>query len=158
MELTELQSAFVHHLVNGASSATDAARSAGYSGNGVRQVASQLMRKEHVQSAIRQEQFLRLNGDLANIALETLRSVMQDETAPAGARVTASVAVLERAGFSAQAGRDAIQQKQVSEMTNAELAEFIADTRRLIERHEHEQFVMTVDSDPCEADISRNSL
>ena len=143
--LTEMQAAFVQHLVNGASSASDAARRAGYSGDGVRQVASQLMRKDHVQAAIRQEQFLKLNGDLANIALETLRSVMQDESAPAGARVTASVAVLERAGFSAQSGREVHQTKPVNEMTNAELSEFIASSRRFIEQHE--RAVKTIDAE-----------
>lgn len=145
--LTEKQSLFVQHLVNGASSATDAARRAGYSGDGVRQVASQLMRKDHVQAAVRELQFLKLNGDLANIALETLRSVMQDESAPAGTRVTASVAVLERAGFSAQSGKEARQSKSVQDMTNEELAEFIASSRRFLEQHERQQSVVTVEGD-----------
>ncbi len=143
--LTDMQAAFVQHLVNGASSATDAARRAGYSGDGVRQVASQLMRKDHVQAAIRQEQFLKLNGDLANIALETLRSVMTDESAPAGSRVSASIAVLERAGFTAQSGKDSQQQKQVSEMSQAELMEFIVSGRRLLEQHARQQSVKTVE-------------
>lgn len=148
--LTEKQSLFVHHLVSGATSATEAARRAGYSGGGVRQVASQLMRKEHVQAAIRQEQFIKLNGDLANIALETLRSVMQDEAAPAGARVSASIAVLERAGLNASGGREMHHAKPVSEMTNQELAAFIASSRRLLEYHEHQQSVQTVDDEAVE--------
>lgn len=149
--LTDKQAAFVHHLVAGALTATEAARRAGYEGTSLRHTASQLMRKEHVAAAIRQEQFLKLNGDLANIALETLRSVMQDESAPAGARVTASVAVLERAGFSAQSGREAQQAKPVGEMSNSELAEFIRASKRVLEQHERQQAVVTVEGEAVEA-------
>ena len=98
-DLTGKQETFVHHLVSSGVSATEAARRAGYEGTAIRQNASQLLRKPHVQEAIRREQFLRLNGGLANLALSTLEHVMTDPTAPHGAKVQAAIAVLERSGI-----------------------------------------------------------
>jgi phage terminase small subunit len=132
--LTELQIKFVHYLVNGATSAVEAARLAGYEGSAIRQNASQLMRKPHIQAAIKQEQFLRLNGRLANIALNTLAEVMTDQNAPAGARVSAAVAVLERAGLhhDVEAKQMAEVNKSVNEMTRDELESFIRASQHLL--------------------------
>lgn len=132
--LTALQSRFVHYLVNGAASATEAARLAGYEGSSIRQNASQLMRKPHVQAAIKQEQFLRLSGSLANTALNTLAEIMTDQNAPAGARVSAAVTVLERAGLHHDVGAKQLAEvnKSVNEMTREELESFIRASEHLL--------------------------
>ncbi len=132
MNLTEKQTLFVHHLVNGAASASEACRMAGYEGTAVRQQASQMMRKPHIQKAVREEQFRRLNGNLANIALTTLENVMLDENAPYAAKVSAAIAVLERSGIHHNIEVKEIEKshKAVYEMSKDELIAFMQSLKK----------------------------
>lgn len=150
-EPTDLQEAFALHFVMNGGNGADAVRKAGFNTKHPHSIAHQLLNKRHVQEAIRQEQFKRLNGGLASLALSTLESVMIDPEAPAGAKVQAAVAVLERGGFSARNPANLNQPpKDVHDMSNAELAEFINSARLMLERHE--QPVKTVDVETVEVE------
>ena len=135
MELTDKQESFVHYLVNGACSATEAAKRAGYEGSSIRQSASQLLRKPHVQEAIRQEQFRRLNGHLANLALSTLEGVMADPEAPHGAKVQAAIAVLERSGIhhNIEANKISASHAPINQASIEKLQEFAREGMARIE-------------------------
>jgi hypothetical protein len=129
-ELTPQQSAFAHHYVTNGGNAAKAARAAGYSAKSAREIGHALIHKNHVVDAIRDEQKRLLSGELATIALNTLKSVMLDKAAPTGARVDAAKAVLDRGGLpstsrSAEPPRDG-EQKALSDMTIDELDAFIA--------------------------------
>jgi len=120
---TELQSKFIQSIVYDGVSGTEAARRAGYSPASARQTSSQLLAQKAIQEAIRQEQFKYLNGTLASKALKTLEQVIDDESAPHGARVQASIAILERSGLHHNIERENIRlmEKGVNEMTSEEL-------------------------------------
>lgn len=126
-ELTESQIAFVSHLVLSGVSPTEAARRAGYSHPKNR--AWELLRKPHIVVAIRKEQARYIDGDLANVALKTLRSVMENEKSPANARVAASRAVLEAAGYFDREKEQDLTEKQIMDMSAQELEEFISRGR-----------------------------
>lgn len=148
-ETTALQEAFALHFVMNGGNGADAVRKAGFNTKHPNSIAHQLLNKRHVQEAIRQEQFKRLNGSLASLALSTLEGVMSDPEAPAGARVQAAVAVLERGGFSARNPVNLNQPpKDIHDMSNAELAEFISMSRRVLEQYE--QTVKAVDGELLE--------
>jgi hypothetical protein len=126
--LTEGQQAFVSYLVLEGCNPSEAARRAGYSHPNVR--AYELLRKPHITQAIRREQAKVLDGDLANVALRTLRDVMDNANAPASARVAASRAVLEACGhFRRPEGQD-LDEKEILAMSAQELEEFVAQARR----------------------------
>lgn len=99
---TDLQAAFVDNFVAGGMNATRAAVAAGYSERSAKVTAHNLLKKPHVQDAIRAEQRRVLQSDLATLALGVLRKVLEDEDAPVGARVDAAKTVLDRAGLVAQ--------------------------------------------------------
>ena len=96
---TELQQRFAVEYVTNGGNASEAARVAGYSAKTAGQMGFKLMGNPHVQDAIRDEQRRLLNGDMATKALGVLRSIMENEDAPAGARVDAAKTVLDRAGL-----------------------------------------------------------
>ncbi len=96
---TELQQRFAVEYVTNGGNATSAAKVAGYSAKTAGQMGFKLMGNPHVQDAIRDEQRRLLNGDMATKALGVLRSIMENEDAPAGARVDAAKTVLDRAGL-----------------------------------------------------------
>lgn len=131
---TNLQQKFIHSIVYDGVTATEAARRAGYSPASARQTASQLLAQKSIQEAIRQEQFKHLNGTLASKALRTLERVIDDETAPHGARVQASIAILERSGMHHNIEADNLRkiQKSVNEMSESELLEIINNYPRQI--------------------------
>lgn len=114
-------------LVSGAggvSSPSAAAKAAGY-----RQpapVATRLMRSAHIIAAIRQERARLFDGNLATVAAHTLRAVMEDDQAPASARVAAARTVLEitRELGRRQDGGDG-PVRQLHEMTPEELSALI---------------------------------
>lgn len=125
--LTDIQSAFISHLVLDGCNPTEAARRAGYSHPNVR--AYELLRKPHITQAIRREQAKVLDGDLANVALRTLRDVMDNANSPASARVAASRAVLEACGhFRRPEGQD-LDEKDILSMSAQELEEFVRRSR-----------------------------
>jgi len=139
-QLTDRQQAFVMALVTKACTAKQAAIEAGFSEVSARQQASNLLTLKHVQEGIRAAQFQMLNASLANVALGTLNEVMLDKTAPAGARVSAAIAVLERSGIhhDIKAVRIDEQQKLVSEMTREELEVFIKTSELMLQREVNE--------------------
>lgn len=100
----EKQTAFVVELVGSGCTPTEAARRAGYACPA--QEAYRLVRLEHVQDAIREEQQRIINGDLVNKSLKTLHAVMDDPAAPASAKVAAARAGLEAAGLFARANSE----------------------------------------------------
>lgn len=125
--LTDSQITFVSHLVLSGVTPTEAARRAGYSHPKNR--AWELLRKPHIVAAIRKEQERFIDGDLANVALKTLRSIMENEKSPANARVAASRAVLEAAGYFSRNKEAELEEKQIMEMTAQELEEYISRGR-----------------------------
>lgn len=130
--LTEQQTVFVSALVRDGVSATEAARRAEYAQP--KQRAYELLRKPHVLLAIRDEQARLLDGDLANIALRTLREVMESENSPASARVAASRAVLEASGYFKRDKEESLFEKDILDMSEHELEDFIAKGRETIDR------------------------
>ncbi|PAW75649.1 MAG: hypothetical protein B9S38_00700 [Verrucomicrobiia bacterium Tous-C4TDCM] len=80
---------------------SDAARAAGYahgSPNALSVTAGRLMRHPEIQKAAYEHREARLAGPLADKAIRTLEGILDDETAPAAARVQAARFVLESAG------------------------------------------------------------
>jgi hypothetical protein len=131
--LSEKQKIFVREYSRGAS-ATAAATVAGYSRpstDGYRE-----RKNPAVLQAIREAQTAQL-GSLAGVAINTMRDVMTDETAPAAARISAAKWALEAAGFGLESQKAQLrlglgEDKPLSEMTADELADFIV--RRTDER------------------------
>lgn len=138
MKITELQNSFVQSLVYDGVSGTEAARRAGYSQHSARQAAVQLLANPKVQAAIRSEQFKYLNGTLASKALKTLESVIDDVTAPHGARVQASIALLERAGINTATHKEIerLNNKPFQEMSLDDLNAFIAQGQAKLQQLE----------------------
>ena len=95
-QLTDKQQLSIQHLVKGGMSATAAARQAGY--NQPKESAYYLTRSPRVAAAIRLARQTFYNTDLASLAGNTLRQIMEDPDAPAAARVTAARTALELAG------------------------------------------------------------
>lgn len=131
-KLTDVQSAFISYLVLEGCNPTEAARRAGYSHPKNR--AYELLRKAHIVAAIREEQGRILDGDLANIAMNTLRSVMENKNSPASSRVAASRAVLEASGYFRRSDNMSLEEKDPLDMTAQELEEFIRRSRQKIQK------------------------
>lgn len=128
-ELTPLQQDFVDELVAGGCKPTEAARRAGFQHPG--QEAYRLMRKPHVQDAVKDAQNRLIAGSGTNVALKTLLEVMQDTKAPASARVSAAGKMLDAAGhFSKKSDDD--REKPLHEMTDAELQSFLERCNQVI--------------------------
>ena len=120
------QANFVAAYVAGSGNATRAAITAGYSPDAARQTASRLLSLPHVQEAIRREHNRLLRGPLASKALGVLERIMDDESAPYGARVDAAKTVLDRAGLIAPRVVEAdAGDKPLNEMSLEELDAFI---------------------------------
>lgn len=126
-ELTEIQRSFISYLVLEGHNPTEAARRAGYSHPNVR--AYELLRKPHIVGAIRKEQGRVLDGDLANVALRTLRGVMEDQQSPASAKVAASRAVLEASGYFKREQETPLENKSPLDMSVQELEAFVKKGR-----------------------------
>ena len=114
--LTEKQNNFVHYLVVEGKNPTESARLSGY--DYPKQSAYSLTRNPSVIAIIRQTRQTLYQTDLSNIAVQTLKDVMQDPDAPASARVSASRTVLELSG-------DLGNNKNLSELTPDELGKLI---------------------------------
>lgn len=149
VDLTAMQRSFVVTLVRHGCTPTQAARQAGYSDAKVS--AYDLLRKEHIQTALRIERGRYVSSDLANVATSTLRTIMLDDQAPASARVQAARTVLE---LSRDIGRAAAttgdSDRELSEMSAAELA-------GLIDRWQGERAALATEIDPNEVQILDNA-
>ncbi len=122
-QLTDMQRLFVEQLVENTLNPTAAARAAGY--GDPRGSAYYLMRQPHIAAAIREQRARLIGGDLANIALGTLRGVMVDSDAPAAARVSAARTVLEMSGELRKDAANDDGGKKLHEMTLDELSAVI---------------------------------
>lgn len=132
MALTEKQARFARLLGNGLSQ-TDAARGAGYgnrSEGSLRVTGHKLAKNPEIQRAAFQEREAILTGSLANKALATLGNILDDETAPAPAKVTAAKFILESAGHGIESKKLALKaaetmKRGLVDMSTEELIEFI---------------------------------
>lgn len=148
MNTTDLQEKFIQSIVYEGVSGSEAARRAGYSHASARQTASQLLSTPHIQAAIRNEQYKHLNGTLASKAIKTLETIMDDITAPVGARVDCAKTILDRSGLIAPKALPPIKlDKPVKEMTKDELITFIEATKKEIAKHELEQLNNVIESE-----------
>ena len=140
MSLTLMQSNFVTSIVYDGVSGSEAARRAGYSTVSARQTASQLLSQTNIQNAIRNEQFKFLNGHLASKALKALAAVIDDPEAPHGAKVQASIAVLERSGLHFNTvQQDLLINKPLSEMSLQELDLVVKNSKAKLSDLSHSQ-------------------
>ena len=148
-DTTELQNKFIYHIVYDGVSGTEAARRAGYSFSSARQYSSTLLATPHIQAAIRNEQYKYLNGTLVSKAIKTLESIMDDENAPAGARVDCAKTLLDRAGIIAPKSvlMSPFSETPVHEMTVQQLETMIAKTEAYLQKIEQEQTVKTVEGE-----------
>ena len=122
---------FAETYVENGSNATRAAITAGYSPATATAKGSALLNNPKVQAAVRQAQMKYLGGELSNLALSVLKSIMIDETAPASARVESAKTVLDRAGIS-KAAVVVDTGKQINEMTETELLTIIGNYQNKI--------------------------
>ena len=130
-ELTGKEFAFVWALVTTGCSRAEAARQAGYADSeheGVRlvrrpavQAAMHRMTQEHIQ-------------EHAPAALNTLKTIMQDEAASKGVRATCAKEILDRAGHTAKViEKYSDSRKPMDQMSADELEELIRKGNALIE-------------------------
>ena len=124
IQLTDKQLIFVRTLIE-TGSREQASIAAGYTGADNSTLAYRALSSPAVNTAVLVETRRRFAA-LAPVALEVLRKIMCDDTAPKGVRVDAAKAVLDRAGLVAPRHGD--QQgptKALNEMTREELKSFI---------------------------------
>ena len=122
-QLTPKQNQFINYLVVEGLHQTESARRAGYSYPG--QTSYHLIKNPKIIRAIRQARQTYYQGELASLAVGTLRQVMQDTDAPAAARVQASRTVLELAGDLNKGKGDDLSSRSLAEMTPDELGSII---------------------------------
>jgi len=122
-DFTIKQQQFVSYLVAENKNPTEACRLAGYSYP--KETAYKLTRNPAVINLIRQERQRLYATDLATIAVNTLKDIMQDVDAPASARVSASRTALELAGDIGKNAIDHDTNKDLSELTPDQLARLI---------------------------------
>jgi len=122
-QLTPKQNQFINYLVVEGLNQTESARRAGYSYPG--QTSYHLIQNPKIIRAIRQARQTHYQGELASLAVGTLRQVMQDGDAPAAARVQASRTVLELAGDLNKGKGDDLSTRSLAEMTPDELGSII---------------------------------
>lgn len=122
--LSPQQVNFVNYLVSEGCSQTEAARRAGYAHP--KQAAYALLQKEHVMHSIRAAQESMIGADLANIALKTLKAVMETEKFSAASRVSAARTVMEIGGYLGNRPREqALEDKRIEDMSADEIDRFI---------------------------------
>ncbi|MBL4748860.1 MAG: hypothetical protein JKY17_08995 [Magnetovibrio sp.] len=132
---TEMQAAFVRHLVCKGCTQTEAARRAGYTNEGQR--AWELMQKPHILEAIHKERSRLIEGDLANVAMKTLHDVMEDKEAPASARVSAAKAAFNIGGHTKKADMAPSRDKELSEMSIEELEALVIRGEKSLDMQEN---------------------
>jgi hypothetical protein len=123
-EITDRQRDFVQYLVKDNKNATESARLAGYAHP--KQSAYELTRNPSIIALMRQARRTLYESDLANVAGETIRSVMLDLDAPASARVSAARTALELAGDLGKNAEAAGEGKTLAELSPDELAQMIS--------------------------------
>lgn len=119
-KLTEKQATFVAHVSKGVNR-TKAARIAGFASPAVE--AFRLMKLPHVVEALHSRREAALRGDLASLAVDTMRDLMSSET-PAATRYQASKWVLEHSGHQVDQDQEH-RGKALEEMDADELAQAV---------------------------------
>lgn len=130
--LTEKQAAFVRFAAEGVPQGK-AAELAGYSSpdtDGCR-----LARLPHVIDAIREHRSRVIVVEIGALALAKLRKLLTDDSVPAGVAFSATKLGLALAGHGEIVNKDSHLEpkKPLSEMTQAELAAYIADARAVVQ-------------------------
>jgi len=149
-EMTDREDEFVSHFVR-LGDANEAAKLAGYAQPDVQGRA--IARRPRIAAAIRIETTRRLQH-MAPVALTVLDKVMQDEKAPAGARVDAAKTILDRAAYVSDPKRPGR-----SDGTDVPLAErSIQELERLVEQLEAQRAAQAVDITPVIRDDDEQAL
>ena len=122
--LTPKQNTFLQHHVRHGMNPTQSARLAGYADP--KQSAFNLVHSPAMIARIRLEREKLFHTDLATIATDTLKQVMQDEEAPASAKVSACRTVLEVCNLLGKHSQGTgVNSKDLSTMTPEELQSVI---------------------------------
>lgn len=123
-QFTDRQDKFIYNLVTLGNNPTQAARLAGYAD--AKQSAFNLVHSPKMIARIRQERQKLYQTDLAPIAVRTLRSIMEDETASSASRVASARTCLELAGdIGKHSQANARNDKSLSDMSVEELSSII---------------------------------
>lgn len=124
--LTRKQAKFAEALANGYSGG-EAARRAGYSGANVYGEAHRLIRHPAVAERVQELRRAQIKGEMAHMALSTMRELMQDKDGtPAATRYKAAEWTLKAAGLAGADHADERRDKPMEEMTGDELAQAIS--------------------------------
>ena len=121
--LSEQQTQFCEYLVKENKNPTEAARLAGYAVP--KQSAYILTRNPTVMTALRLMRQTVYQTDMASLAANTLKEVMQDPDANPSAKVSAARTALELAGDLGKNAEDLANGKNLGEMTPEELGSLI---------------------------------
>lgn len=128
--LTKLEGNFIDHYVSGNGNGALAAKQAGYKDPA--KAAWLLLRRPHVQSAIRVKRMAAINGEGVAIAWETIKRLMTDDETPRHVQFQAARYTMEIAGYGVKADK-AGGEKPLSEMTTAELEQFVTDKKKQLD-------------------------
>lgn len=129
-----MQSRFAYLVGRDGLSLTQAAEQAGFKNAG--NYGSALMRNPYIRAAVHQIRQGAIEGDLASLALSTMRSLMRDELTPAPVRFQAAKWTLETCGHraAAEAAGAPAPEKSLSDMSLQELESFIARGESALDR------------------------
>ena len=129
--LNERQIAYVQALVHNGGNRRQAAKTAGYAD--WEHESTRLARNPAVQRAIFLETQARLQ-DLAPLAINTLKNILMDDSAPHGAKATAAKEVLDRAGHTSKLHeKQGDNRKSLEDMSPDELEDFIRKGQSIVE-------------------------
>lgn len=124
-KLTKKQKDFVSYHVRDGINPTASARLAGY-GNPKQSGFDLVKRSPSVMAEIQQQRIKYFHTDLATVATDTLRQVMESPDSPASAKVSACRTVLEVCSLLGKHSTSNDSQKDLSAMNPAELSAVIA--------------------------------
>lgn len=132
--LTPMQSRFAYLVGHDGLSLTKAAEGAGFAKG--HNYGSHLMRNPHIRAAVHAIRAAAIEGDLASLALSTMRSLMRDDLTPAPVRFQAAKWTLETCGHraAAEAAGAPAPEKSLSDMSLQELEAFIARGESALDR------------------------
>jgi len=124
-KLTKKQKDFVSYHVRDGINPTASARLAGY-GNPKQSGFDLVKRSPSVMAEIQQQRLKYFHSDLATVATDTLRQVMESPDSPASAKVSACRTVLEVCSLLGKHSTSNDSTKDLSAMNPAELSAVIA--------------------------------
>lgn len=124
-KLTKKQKDFVSYHVRDGINPTASARLAGY-GNPKQSGFDLVKRSPSVMAEIQQQRIKYFHTDLATVATDTLRQVMESPDSPASAKVSACRTVLEVCSLLGKHSTSNDSSKDLSAMNPAELSAVIA--------------------------------